>query len=447
MHNDRINWGTSGERSLETLRKIEFERDDYVDDRINGTSIPFHDGDLQYYRSIEIPERQLSLGECELMVEYIVEKSHKLGPKFNAMKHLAYLAYNSLLDVIPASQSSSSHLQACRQVNSESDPLMVPFFHKYRHYTEDWFRTKYCSMLFFDLLTSSRARSYRLSQSVEVSRRGEDSIAIGKNTSSTTIELIREQASLYERKATIGAWAFSYLAAIKMESEGASREYNRPTKLLGQMMQVYSFEPTYTFVVPHLNRNHLDYLDEELMFIVLRGAIILENIMHDPQMGGQRELLLDLAYYSLRGHCLALMNWFNDAADTLQVPVELLFDDLNDLLLKVGLIVDARNVRVLRRVHREYVLNELPQSDMDADGDDERPSKYYMYARLFLHQYFHCFGHIHNETSIAILARIKQLCAGSLQIDSYSEVSNMAMPLIDTLASLVVGKYCGNSIK
>lgn len=421
-NNNMVDWGEKTEEVLEAFRRFENERDDYVDDKINGTTIPFFDEDLQYYRSIEIPERRLSLEECELMVEYIIEKSHTLGTEFNALKHLAYLAYNSLLDVCQEAASS--------QISDESHPKMEPFFHKYRHFTEDWFGTKYCSLLFFDLLNCGKIHASTCREKAASKR--------------NSIVLTRPAASLYERKATIGAWAFSYLAAIKMESEGATREYARPTKLLGQLKQVYSFEPAYSFKVPHLNGDHLNCLNEELLFVVLKGAIILENILDDDRMSRQRELLLNLAYYSLRGHCMSLMNWFNDVSLTLKVPVELLLDDMNDLLLKVGLVVLARNVRVLRRVHREYVLKQPADCSPTCDpGQECKPSssKYFMYARLLLHQYFHCLGHIHNETTIAILAKIKELRAG-LEIRSYSEVNNYDLPLINVLASIVIKKYC-----
>lgn len=435
MNSDGINdWGELGNKLLSRLRRFELERDDYWDDTINGVTIPFHDEDLRHYKAIEIPERKLSVADCESMAEYIIEESHALGSQFNAMKHLAYLAYNSLLD------------SSAPPFDSDQTTSMEPFFHKYRNYTEDWFCAKGCSNLFADM--SCWLEQKRENPDLVMVESGEKGTNKRKRAR-RAIELVRFQASLYERKATIGAWAFSYLAAIKMETGGADREYTRPTKLLGQMMQVYSFEPAYAFVAPHLNQSHLNHLDEELLFIVLRGAIILENILHEPRMLAQRELLLDLAYYSLRGHCITLMNWFNEVAATLDVPVESLFDDFNELLLEVGLVVLARNVRILRRVFREYVLSNKSSKCEDLDGAGRnspiKPRRYFMYARLFLHQYFHCFGSKHNEITIAILAKIRELCTGPRSY-CYSDLKNdPEITRVNVLASMVFDKYCHRS--
>lgn len=337
----------------------------------------FEDADLALHPAIEIPETNFSIEEYENIASNLARMAASGDDQslVEAARGIAVLAYNTLMDPIDGQRP---------QLIRHNSPK--PFFHKYRSgFTEEWLRTTGLSTL--DLRSLSKQ--------------------IGPDESEMPVlRLIRQSANEFERKSSIGKWAFSQLKARR--HRGPLRKVGKPRHLRPDSMEtLYGFSSSYKFpnlgreLSESLRRKFLDFSSGEIKYLFYRAAITLDKFHGEAaQFRSQIDLLMSLAFggqYGLRYSGMWLWHDFQAAARKLRIPNEHMFDLLEWALQDsswaryAGRSLGA--VRALKKFYLEYECN-------------PGRSRYYVYARLINRRYFDCTDWRGNRELILALNRI-----------------------------------------
>lgn len=336
----------------------------------------FEDADLAMYPATEISELDLSIQQCELIANHIIKLMAKCEDEsmLYAVRLLAVLAYNILME--PDKFHQYTHRR--------------PFFHKYNHYTEDWLRTNGVTTINLEELSESQHQKQQQQQDQETPTYG--------RADGLKLKLIYPLASEYERKCSIGVWAFCHLRVFRPNSRRQLQHFIEKIVCLPEslvMRDSYGFYNSYKF--PSLDRNVYQIMRNqciyhkpgELMYVFYRGAIILDRVFNDSDMKYQKRLLMGLVFggrdsrdEGLLYADLGLWNRAQLAALALRIRMVDLLDDLKWALEDPRWVKYAASslkfVQILKDFYLKYEAHTRPERN-----------RYHVYARLINHHYFY----------------------------------------------------------
>lgn len=359
----------------------------------------FHDDDLAMYPAIEIREQDLTAQECETIANNILKAINLADENsvVNPTRALVALAYNSLMD-------------PRRERNRENSIMEKPLLHKEQFkYVEKWFRV--CDISDLNLreyLTSDVTIEPGNGDEAEEDDQDEDEdeheerAEVGEENL-PKLKLLRPDAGNFERKASIGAWAYCHL---KLMANSKDYLWSRSsTERFSTIIQnMYGFNVAYEF--PVLSKSSYCLVGDKLMvnksgealYLLYRSMMIMEGSRYS-QTREPKWLLGRLVFGHPGGLVqgrLWLWNWAKSASSSkaLGVSVERIFNELEWVLSELD-HEDSRfvkytsiprvNLANLREFHRKY-LRAAPVVSRNANSTR---SKYFQYARLVNEFYFH----------------------------------------------------------
>lgn len=351
----------------------------------------FEDSDLANYPAIEIPETNLSVEQCEKIVNILIgmmETCDEISILV-AVRIISVLAYNTLMT--PRANET-------------------PFFRKFTH-REDWLRTNGVSTV--DLI--------ELCLSSQTNQPQDGSAGVKK------FRLTNPEASDFERKCTIGYWAHSHLRALHTISGKRLRTLLGGTFEGKKFHKLYGFSPSYMFPLPSAQtcqqllslcgKNRIG----EQMYLFYRSIIVSEQINGPRKSGRSSQAQNQLLNYMLVGPYglgyagLSLWNSCKSASSELGIPIEQLLVDLEwalqDSRWKKYSARSLETVDLLRQFYRTY-------EDNKSEARSATKSRYYMYAQIVDPRYFE---KLHFKSSIELVTALN-LVAGlvkSYQPDCY----------------------------
>lgn len=362
----------------------------------------FEDEDLAKYPAIEIKKLNLTALECKTIADNILEaiRSADASTIEGPARALIVLAYNSLMDP----QRPFSRLPS-GELDRENTPLFQ--LDKYEP-SESWFRTSGVSDI--DL------REY-------LTPVGQD-----EGDSNLGLKLIRLDANEFERKASIGVWAFYHLRLMVGTQKDPWSTYQN-IYAHNLIREFYDFDMAYQFT-PRLFRHKYElmvsyFMGEnkpgELLHLLYRSIMI----RHGSESNPAKKLLRGLVFNArgLEDGHLALWNWTKSAASSggLDVSVRTLFEEFDrvlselddeDLRFKKYTSVTRHKLANLREFHRKYI-------EATYSGDTRR-SKYFMYARLVDDSYFR---------GLKLSANRELICALMLLVERKGSITIKSKPM------------------
>lgn len=365
---------------------------DFLEKRLDGLqdsdSIElngFEDSDLAMYPAIAIPEINLSADQCELVANTLIGMMETLDQRtmVDAVRAVSVLAYNALMN--PGGRQ-------------------VPFFHLFdkTNHRESWLRTTGVSAV--DL--RELCESWQLGA-------GPQSAGAGPR-----LRLVNRDASEFERKCTIGYWAFTHLRAIGNATDGEQWRNILTSKFdRRQFEQFYGFQPAYECPRPSAEVSQLfvntcckNKIGEQV-YLFYRAAIVLENIYHDSRYKIRRDLLLFAAFdldsirpvrFGLRYAGLNLWLRCRLASERLGISIGQLCDDLEWALVDPRWskysAASVKIVAIIRQFHDRY------------ENQIKRKSRYYMYAHAVNFYYFYRLSLKPSKEIVAALGTLASPC-------------------------------------
>lgn len=372
----------------------------------------FKDVHLKKYPATKIPERQLSVSQCELILKYIAKRSS--DPDFDTMAHLSYLGFNSLMDYVGGSDLHSPIFEDNpeRTIINQEQAINEPFFHRYKRYTENW------------LTLDGTSKLFDKSMMKELAKREESG-----EFKSIELECVQPEQSDYCKLANIGFWAVSFLKLLAIEKSNIRNQYDTTKISLlevidlpydGQYLDIYKF--------PRIDlRNVKLPLKSETLYLFYRGAMIIENIDMNFSMNRQRSILQNAGFAYLRRYKLEAVAQFHHIWNTkLECSVDQFFTRLfNDFPTKwahIGFYTAS-----LVYYWCKFRIDKLSSST----------NRYATYARLFSREYHKPYGAEDNELLVAILIGVSnrslapqlELNQYKVEGDEYKEAERFGMSL------------------
>lgn len=324
--------------------------------------VEFDEEHFEKYPATKIPERKLTVRQCELMVMYIAKRQSE--PDFDTLACLSFLAFNSLMDAIDNN---------CLFINGQQDnsASAVPLFHKSKHLKEDWLTLNGTSKLFPDSLMQ------------ELSVMDED----GEFES---VKLICTCPDIddYHKMDEIGCWAIRFLEFLAIKDVEARREYAETRKFH------YSGENS-IYKLPEIALSELVSLPmkRETLYLFYRSIIILNSYPKHLHIYKQYNRLMELGFDKL--------SRFNQ-----------------ELVAQFHHLFKEKHLERTADLFLEYLLNQLTDELVHLIGPIEClayhwistmfRSRYAEYARLFDQKYYAPLALENNRLLLWILIGMSQ---------------------------------------